>query len=151
MEMNDISAAIRALSPGAKFTLRGTNLESDLEWFEGDRPTDEDILAKAAEIIAEQSIDWAGLLTDFLEPGNALYESCLAKSLAAGNLAYHRFSNLQQVISNPSLRSPGAIAFGIGQLNGALTGENGLSNTEKIAWNDLMDAHAFPTYCKLPV
>lgn len=150
--MSDLSAAILRLQPGAKYTLRGTNLDTDLVWEEGqgDRPTNEDIIAMAEEILTEQAIDWAGLLASFLQPGNALYEACLSKAMAAGTLAYHRFSNLQQVISNAELRSPQGIAFGINQLNGALTGDNALGTDEKTAWNSLMGTHGLPAYCKIP-
>lgn len=151
--ISDLSAAILRLSPGAKYTIRGTNLDTDLVWEEGqgDRPTNEDIIMMAEDILTEQAINWTGLLKKFLEPGNALYESCLAKAIAAGELAYHRFSNLQQVISNQELRSPAAIAYGIDQLNGALTGANALDADEKSAWNSLIDTYNLPSYCKIPV
>ena len=150
--ISELSAAITAIASNTEYNLRGTDLDTDLEWLgkPSTRPTNTEIMDKVAELAALAQIKWDGLLQEFLTPGNVLYESVLEKAIGAGNLAYHRFQNLQQLLSNPSLRSPKGLAFAITQLSASLTGENALTPGDVEDWNALMDDHAFPPFCKLP-
>lgn len=100
--------------------------------------------------LPQQSPNWNGLLNSFLAPGNPLYESVLGKVAQSGFVVQNRWSNLCQVISNPTLRRTEGLAFAVQQLGAGLSGAGyPLSTAEVEAWNQLMDDLAFPASCKI--
>lgn len=107
--------------------------------------------------VIERSAEWRPFMLEFMAPSlgtnaasHALYESALAKAIAAGPLAQWRLQNLQQVITNPELRRVDGLALSINQLAGALAqGGHPFSTLDRNAWNALITKHYFPNICLL--